>query len=139
MQVVQDRAAERAYFCRRCSDSDAGLDPADRSQVMAPCTSLRHVILQRRPHIRRLREHILESRRHHADDCVLYIVEPDDPPDCDSIREEVPPPQAVADDDDIRTAGRVVGGVEVPADDGSNTERAEVGRADLRSDRMVLS
>jgi hypothetical protein len=129
----EHRASRRVRLARRAVERHARRDPRDGHQVMAPLAAVhrqRLVVLQRRPDLGAGRGHVLEARRHHADDGVGRVVEADLASDHRGIRAEPAAPEAVADDHQPRAAQAIVVPSEAAAEHGRDAEHVEVSRRD---------
>ncbi|MDO8678006.1 MAG: hypothetical protein Q7R30_05510 [Acidobacteriota bacterium] len=77
----------------------------------------------RRPQLRKAR--IVEARRHHADDLIDLIVQPDLAADDRGVAAELLEPRAVTEDDDRRRACDVILGPEHPSEVGCRAHHLE--------------
>src|SRR5258708_27002541 len=100
-------------------------DEGERPAVAAG--RLFRVERDRRPDLRAVRE--AEARRRHADDLVRLAVDDDGASDDRRVTVEAALPEAIADDDDMMTAERLVLAQEAAAQPGADAERVEeIGR-----------
>ena len=108
----------------RVFERPAVLQPSDHREVAAVARGrLLRIERERRPDLRAVGKR--EARRRHADDLVRLAVDDDAASDDRRVAVEAPLPNAVADDDDVMAAERLVVAHEAAAERGADAERVE--------------
>ena len=97
--------------------------------MVSPGCAQRHVVLERCPQFSRRSQHIVEPRRHHADNGVKLVVERHLPANHRGISAEAPPPQAVANDRYIGAVELIVSRLEIATRYWCHAQHTEKARA----------
>src|SRR5262249_27846551 len=113
---VDDLMCESREFARRLIDTHAGQKAPDGTQMMAPRPTLRHVILERAPHVGLRCEDVFETLRHYADDRVVVAFKSDVATDNCRVGVKSAPPQLIAENQNVRSVQPVVGWSKVAAE-----------------------
>src|SRR5262249_55327528 len=129
MLLIEHRTPRRAHISRRLIHRYAIAESRDRTQVVAPRTLVRHVVLERSPQLRVGGENVLELPRQNTDDLIEIIIERYSPSHDRGVGAESSPPQRIADQDHRWTLPNVILGEQVASERWMNAEHVEVARA----------